>query len=1485
MITKISFIGKFEEIYTFAKDIFKYINTTQNDFKSIDSFNLEIAESNLKVQAKIFDFKQINFLKDEIKNSEIIILFIHFKDSESFNFLNKKWTSSLKNVISDNKKRFLIGQTADDFDSNKFSQNIFDTLSALNLDKYFEKKNDNYLTEKQKIGSLTIFPNFPDYLIDQIRPIFNLSEGIQSNDEILLEEGPLNLILFKKSYTAKVIQSPNATGNVLIKTFYTYENDRYLVTTVDDRAFRNTKIESVSFEEDSHVKKIGNFAFQNSTILRLSIPNKLVEFGEDWCKEVESLTEITINANHEHFQYENGLLINKDYNEIIFARRDLSGGLTLPNNIKRIRSSSFYTCKKILSFNIESSALESIDSFAFCQCELLKNLTISGPKQLILGDNCFSFNKSLLNVILSCEELIVERNCFQFCSSIVSLNFSNVKKISFGQVSLLGCDSLADIYIPYSSSIEFKNQCFLSLKNLKSLFFNSDKFTICNDSFKNCSLIHKVYLKTKDDFNSNFVSDFHLLKNVDLTSLSTLIVTNSSLSNATELEEIRFRSKNLILEEGCFKNHEKLLSIDIECENAITFQSDSFEGCKKLKSFKFVKSQYLTNPSEKIELPEKFFCNFKALEEVEIEARKINIGNNCFNGCSSLKLFKIKESRQTLIGSKQFIDCSNLKKISIAVSKDSQISSLLNKENLILARDSFEGANKLDSIEFIGGNININKDLMNYSCLSCISIQSANNAAIDSDLFNNCKELTSISINSKSLRINKNCFNNNGKLQSVAFSVSDIDIHSNCFNSNKQLNSIQFKKVDFINLDSNDFCNCKNILNIDFSCSSYIVIGQNCFNKLDKLQKIKLFSKEITIGFKSFLDCSSLISVQLSDVAEEPDFYANLARTIVPRSKMIEKTFVGDEAFCSCARLTELNIRTNKEIFIGKKCFYNLKNLRTIKINSGEIIINENSFFNCPGKKEIPEESFSNPDKGINMNSLNIQDMFERKKSLTSKPIKLCFENDKRFDSFYVLGIDRYRHTPSFISMFPARPITLPISIIQSIPLFCYPQELKPIPANFQTESNILTGFVFYIADQTYIGVALHIYIPPSFDSFVGNQYDRSYPFCLCLITNNPDIASHFSFLSDLVHPIVGKTSLPLINIEVPPELQNQRGNCYPSLFTRPNCEYIALSSSGRSLQFLLPKLVNYYKDINFQSLEQSDCLLYPTLQTLLTYLSPRSIVEVVLSMLCEYRIILISKDINGMNRISFCILALTNLMKDLDIHMKIIPFLPSNLHDLVYSPFPSIIGYHKSCNDIDILVDLDKNTVNYTEKSVKSIIQHFPYSSTLIKKVENLLSKNLSKITISQNPKCIQNANKNIYPECFQYFAQTKYILSPELVRDFSALFTKPFVPSLKSFTKNFFITDSTNPDEPVTIFNKSMFSYHIQEKYKDFMQVFINTITFDQFQLKLEKEIENSRNPREIRIKSSQDKFNQNKTQISLVLKKSSRPRRMSYSAGNKK
>ena len=193
--------------------------------------------------------------------------------------------------------------------------------------------------------------------------------------------------LTESNLTAEIIESSKARGSVFVPRHIDYQSKKYLITRIGDNAFsENRVIDSLTFASDSAVRSIGNKAFSHSTLKSLSIPGSLEELDDWWCFCAKNLNSIDICPQNQNFIFiDEKFLIwkNKDvdasnrYDVLVFARRNITGEVEVPNNIRRIAPYAFDKCDKFRSLyfsNDDDSQLKILDYSAFCGCSKLEKI-------------------------------------------------------------------------------------------------------------------------------------------------------------------------------------------------------------------------------------------------------------------------------------------------------------------------------------------------------------------------------------------------------------------------------------------------------------------------------------------------------------------------------------------------------------------------------------------------------------------------------------------------------------------------------------------------------------------------------------------------------------------------------------------------------------------------------------------------------------------------------------------------------------------------------------------------------------------------------------------------------------------------------------------------------------------------------------------------------------------------------------------------------
>ena len=427
------------------------------------------------------------------------------------------------------------------------------------------------------------------------------------------------------------------------------------------------------------------------------------------------------------------------------------------------------------------------------------------------------------------------------------------------------------------------------------------------------------------------------------------------------------------------------------------------------------------------------------------------------------------------------------------------------------------------------------------------------------------------------------------------------------------------------------------------------------------------------------------------------------------------------------------------------------------------------------------------------------------------------------------------------------------------IPLFCFPDGFRE-PEN-QSIDHIVEQFVMIVGEKYCVCTIFHV--PEDIETFFCNAHSRRYPFCLCMVTSSLNLSVQFKYMSFIVASFVGHRNYVTKN-DVEPLIMNEFD--IPGLVSEHGIQ--KMKDMSVPLEFINELCwIHNVRPIDGEILSiplGDDFLLeFPdrdtmtenvalaTMDTLFSVLSVERILKCVSLMLLGEKLLFLS---NNKHIVSMCLLCLRELLLPYKYPFAFRPVLPSvpEFIALLDAPHPYAYGFLKPFNGLEsdpkdtdyFIVDLDKNHI-FEPRHVLMI----PKAQSLESRLKKL-RKSAKKLSPPSKPKSFAQIRSSSYGksvikrltpshvEEFYWLNRRKYIFERNLVKDIILNIRSYIVPDLETHLKPCFITDTTDINHAVTIFNNDLFLYGIEDYAKPFFKEFVQTPIWVAFQTQCTEE-----------------------------------------------
>ena len=312
------------------------------------------------------------------------------------------------------------------------------------------------------------------------------------------------------------------SGAIEIPATVEYDDATYTVTAIEDYAFYQSKVTSVTLPET--ITSVGAAAFYGcSSLTGLVLPEGVTSIGESAFSGCSSLTSMIIPE---------GVTSIADYT---FNGCTNLASITLPEGIESIGKRAFSGCKVLATVDIPST-VTTIGSYAFYGCDALASVVVPEGVTTI-EEYSFSDCDNLTSVILPETVTSIKQYAFYYCGKLTSINLpskltsigtrafyqtaltsvsipegvtvisdytfygcSSLKEVTFpvglkeiGQYAFNQCSSLKEVTFPETLSYIYRYAFEGCTKLTTITFLRKNVVTIYDQAFANCNHLEDVY--------------------------------------------------------------------------------------------------------------------------------------------------------------------------------------------------------------------------------------------------------------------------------------------------------------------------------------------------------------------------------------------------------------------------------------------------------------------------------------------------------------------------------------------------------------------------------------------------------------------------------------------------------------------------------------------------------------------------------------------------------------------------------------------------------------------------------------------------------------------------------------------------------------------------------------------------------------------------------------------------------------------------------
>ncbi len=535
----------------------------------------------------------------------------------------------------------------------------------------------------------------------------------------------------------------------------------------------------------------------------------------------------------------------------------------------------------------------SIGANAFKSNTVVKTIFIADGGVKTISSNAFSGCSNLENINIQSKVTAIGSAVFKNCTGLKSIEIPS-SVTSIGDYAFSGCSSLESINIP-SGVKAIAPSTFSGCTGLKEFVVPNTVTSIGVNVFSGCSSLERITLP--------FVGDYEKESSTPYQYPFGYIFGETSYDGSTATEQTYYGSSTSSTTSTTYYIPTSLKEVTITGGNILY---GAFYNCNNLTS--------VVIPSTVTSIAEYAFSGCSSLTNIEIPNTITTIKGYAFQNCSTLTSITVPDSVAS-VANGAFKGCNALTSITLPFVGASRTATGPNATfghifGFTTASAS-SGGKSSESTYYVNSNVGSAPEgtTWQYSCYNSYYYQTNSGATyyrLRSYFYYIPSSLTSVTITDADT-ISDAAFNQCKNITSITLNDEITSIGAYAFNGCSALESINIPSgVTAIN--SYVFSDCSSLTNIEMP-SAVTTIEEGAFKDCSSLESLGLPSGVSSINSYVFSGCSSLTNIEIPSTITTIESYAfqncsNLISAIVPNSV----TSIGNGAFKDCNALTSITL-------------------------------------------------------------------------------------------------------------------------------------------------------------------------------------------------------------------------------------------------------------------------------------------------------------------------------------------------------------------------------------------------------------------------------------------------------------------------------------------------------------------------------------------------------------------------------------------------